>query len=311
MSKSSPRKRVENSAPPLAGKGQAGGLVDNVARSIRRRDATLRLWGDPTAGEVNDWIYVLTDRLCMMVYSMPPGHQFTQSVTWKPIYAADELYFVVKGTLALANPETGQVIRADAGEALRFCPNTWHHGFNQGAGELQVLELFTPASPQDTVARAGDGYGDSRPPLKQFKYRRDELIGAWPHPDGALPRSIQKIDPRDTLWRLEGEEHILVGIWLSTPALTAGRIELLPGQSSGVRAHGGELAVFVERGRLNVLLPQAEPAARWLELQTEDAFFAPGGTPHRYFNMIDEPVDFLFGVAPQYLPNGPSPVGET
>ncbi len=26
--------------------------------------------------------------------------------------------------------------------------------------------------------------------------------------------------------------------------------------------------------------------------------------PHRYFNMTDEPVRFLFGIAPSYLPNG-------
>jgi mannose-6-phosphate isomerase-like protein (cupin superfamily) len=261
------------------------------AGPVRRGEAVLKLWGDPVAGEVNDWIYVLGERICSLVFSMPPGQKFTQSDAWKPIYAADELYYVVKGTLALANPETGEVVRAEAGEALHFHPDTWHHGYNQGAGELQILEFFAPASQGHTVATAGDGYGQAKPPLKR-------------QPQGGKPTpTIHKVDPRRTLWRLEGEERILVGVWVSTPALTAGCIELLPGQSSDMRTHAGELALFVERGTLNILMPGAEPASRWSELHIDDAFYAPPGTPHRFFNMTGEPVRFLFGVSSGYLPH--------
>jgi oxalate decarboxylase/phosphoglucose isomerase-like protein (cupin superfamily) len=261
------------------------------AGRIRRGEAALKLWGDPVAGEVNDWIYVIGERLCSLVFSMPPGKKFTHSDAWKPIYAADELYYVVKGTLALANPETREVVRAEAGEALYFHPDTWHHGFNQGAGELQILEFFAPAAPQHTVATAGDGYGDKEPPPKRKPNR------------GEAAPTIHKVDPRRTLWRLEGEERILVGLWVSTPALTAGCVELLPGQSSGIRTHDGELSLFVERGTMNILVPGAEPATRWTELHTEDAFYAPPGMPHRFFNMTAEPVRFLFGVGSGYLPN--------
>jgi quercetin dioxygenase-like cupin family protein len=221
---------------------------------------------------------------------MPPGQKFTQSDVWKPIYAADELYYVVKGTVALANPETGEVVRAEAGEALHFHPDTWHHGFNQGAGELQILEFFAPAA-QHTVATAGDGYGEKKPPPKRQPPRTETAS------------TIHKVDPRRTLWRLEGEERMLVGLWVSTPALTAGSIELLPGQSSGIRTHAGELSLFVERGTLNILTPGAEPASRWSELHPEDGFYAPPGTPHRFFNMTGEAVRFLFGVGSGYLPH--------
>jgi mannose-6-phosphate isomerase-like protein (cupin superfamily) len=232
---------------------------------------------------------------------MPPGKKFTQSEAWKPIYAADELYYVVKGTLALANPETGEVVRAEAGEALQFHPDTWHHGFNQGDGELQILEFFAPVPPQHTVATAGDGYGETKIPLKSAPTRGNDGAEAWPLSPTASP-TIRKIDPRRTLWRMEGEERVLIGLWVSTPALTAGCAELLPGQSSGIRTHGGELALFVERGTLNILMPGAEPATRWSELHAEDAFYAPPGTPHRFFNMTGEPVRFLFGVGSGYLP---------
>jgi mannose-6-phosphate isomerase-like protein (cupin superfamily) len=281
-----------------------GATMPLAAGPIHRRDAALKLWGDPVAGEVNDWIYMIGERICSLVFSMPPGMVFTQSDAWKPIYAADEVYYVLKGTLALANPATGEVVRAEAGEALQFHPDTWHHGFNQGAGELQILEFFAPAKSQLTVATAGDGYGDKIVPPKRASYHQDAALE-----DGSRARdrgiaTIQKVDPRRTLWRLEGEkERILVGLWVSTPALTAGSIELLPGQSSGVRTHGGELALFVERGMLNVLMPEADTANRWSELHAEDAFYAPGGTPYRFFNMTAEPVRVLFGVGSGYLPN--------
>jgi gentisate 1,2-dioxygenase len=102
---------------------------------------------------------------------------------------------------------------------------------------------------------------------------------------------------------MEGEQRrILVGIMLSTPGLTAGRIELLPGQSSDLRTHAGDLALFVEHGMLNVLMPDADTSTRWSELHPADGFYAPAGTPHRYFNQTDEPVSCLFAVAPSYLP---------
>ncbi len=274
---------------------------------VHRKNVILKLWGDEVAGQVNDWIYVMGQRLVQMVFSIAPGGRFTQSDQWKPIYGADELYYVVKGTLVLANPETGEVVRAEEGEALHFHPDTWHHGFNNGPGELQVLEFFAPAPPQETVAEAGDGYGHARPPLRHPTYERNAVVGNWP-PGGSEPagrRTIHKADASKTLWRLEGEQRrILVGIMLSTPGLTAGRIELLPGQFSDVRTHAGDLALFVEHGRLNVLLPDEDGSARWSELHAEDGFYAPAGTPHRYFNETDEPVRCLFAVAPAYLPIG-------
>jgi len=273
---------------------------------VHRGDVTLKLWGDKTAGEVNDWIYVMSERIVQMVFSMPPNGRFTQSDSWKPIYAADELYYVVDGTLVLANPETGEVVRAEKGEALHFHQDTWHHGFNSGPGELQILEFFAPASPQRTVAESGDGYGDAKPPLAHWSYERNALAGRWP-PDGDEHRTrptIHKVDPLQTLWRVEGEQRrILVGIMLSTPGLTAGRIELLPGQSSDLRTHAGDLALFVEHGMLNVLMPDADTSTRWSELHPADGFYAPAGTPHRYFNQTDEPVSCLFAVAPSYLPS--------
>jgi mannose-6-phosphate isomerase-like protein (cupin superfamily) len=272
--------------------------------AIRRADAELKLWGDPVAGQVNDWIYVFGERLCELVFSMPPGARFTQSEVWKPIYGADELYYILQGTLVLGNPQTGEVVRAQAGDALRFRRDTWHHGFNAGDEELQVLEFFAPADPAGSVQASADGYGAALP-LLEPRYVRDDLLEAWPAEPAArleTDPTIRLIERRDWLWRLEGSgSPLLVGVLLSTPGLTAAVGELLPGRQTDVRRHGGDLAGYVLEGRLNVFLPEEPPERRWVELHPTDAFALPAGTPHQYFNMTGSAVRFLLGVAPSYL----------
>jgi quercetin dioxygenase-like cupin family protein len=273
------------------------------ARHIEFGAADLKLWGDPVSGQVNDWIFHLGERICHLVFSIPPGRRFTQSDAWRPIYGADEVYYVLGGNLALANPQTGEVVRAGPGEVIRFHPNTWHHGFSVGPDELRVLEFFAPALPGLAVPEAGDGYGMSQPGLGSFRYVQDELLERWPTgaDDAAAAATLHPVRPSDILWRMEGRrDPVLVGIFLSTPSLTVARIDLLPGRSSDIRQHGGDLALYVLEGRLNVLLPDAAPV-RWFELAAGDGFFAPAGTPHRYVNVTSTTVRVLAGVAPAYL----------
>jgi hypothetical protein len=109
----------------------------------------------------------------------------------------------------------------------------------------------------------------------------------------------------DVLWRLEDE--LLVGILLSTDQLTCGCAELLPGQKSDVRLHAGDCAGYVEQGRLNLLLPEGADGSTgklWFQVERDDGFFVPAGTSYRLFNMTDEPVRILFGVAPTYSSAG-------
>src|SRR5207249_1562181 len=106
---------------------------------------------------------------------------------------------------------------------------------------------------------------------------------------------------------LEGTtDPVLVGIHLSTPDLTAGSLELGPGQRSDALVRGGDEAGYVLSGRLHLFLPDGPdpegPANAWHEIEAGDAWFVPEGVPHRYFNMTDEPVRAIFGVAPRYLP---------
>lgn len=263
----------------------------------------LKLWGDDASGRVNDWIYVSTATIHQMVFSMPPGARFRHSEHHRTVFGADELYFVLRGTLLLANPETGEVHRVEAGEAIVFGPDTWHHGFSQGTEPLEVLEYFAPPPATGSSQR----YARSRPLLERSSYVQDEWIERWPADAEAFgaKRTQRVLSDRDVLWRLEGDEHLLpVGIYLSTPQLTVARAELLPGQRSDTIVRGGDQAGYVLEGRLNLFLPDQPVKGGgngWFQMEAGDGFFVPAGTPHRFYNMTGSTVRFMFGVAPRYL----------
>ena len=278
-------------------------LVSPAPGAVPASSAVLKLWGDEQAGHVHDRIFVSNEKIQLMQFSMPPGARFGHSEAARTAMAADELYCVLRGTLVLANPETGEVHRVEAGQAISFGRDTWHHGFNYGTETLEVLEFFAPPP----ATGSSQAYARTRPYLSSSTYVRDAWLERWGDSnDGPRPDDTQR-PVRDVLWRLEGvEEPVLVGIYLSTPQLTAGSLELLPGQRSDTLVRGGDEAGYVIEGRLNLYLPEGPdpdgPGNAWHEIGTGDAWFVPEGVPHRYFNMTGDPARALFGVAPRYRP---------
>lgn len=281
-------------------------LVSPKPGAVPYKSAVLKLWGDDKSGPVNDWIYVSNEKIQLMVFSMAPGAHFGHSENYRTMLKADELYYVLSGTLMIANPETGEVQRAERGEAIRFGRDTWHHGYSYGSETLRVLEFFAPPP----ATGSSQPYARTKPFLETATYVQDKWIGRWPDAadDKAAADRFHVVRPDEILWRLEGDEHrILVGIYMSTPELTAGVTELLPGQRSDTHVHGGDQAGLVLEGRLNLLLPGEAgpgPGNGWFEMDADDAFLVPAGAPHRYYNMTDRPVRFAFGVAPKYLASG-------
>ena len=281
-------------------------LVSPAPGSVPIKDALLKLWGDDTSGRVNDWIYVSNESIQHMVFSMSPGVRFGHSEGFRTRLGADELYYVLSGTLILTNPQTGEVHRVEKGEALRFGRDTWHHGYSYGPETLRVLEFFAPPPARG----ASQAYARTKPYLEAPTYVQDQWLGRWPDSrDEAVASHTQHLISKDEiLWRMEGDEHpILVGIYLSTDELTVGSVELLPGQWSDSATHGGDEAGLVLDGTLNLFLPDdtgIDKGHSWFEMGVDDGFFVPAGMPHRYYNMTDRTVRFMFGVAPTYLATG-------
>ena len=273
-----------------------------AAAAIPYGSVTRHLWGDADAGEVADWIYVSSDRIHQLVYGLPPGGAFRHSEAFRTIFAADVVYYVLSGTLVIANPDSGEVQRLLPGEAAFFRRDTWHHAFNYSTEPLRVLEFFAPPPSQGTSG----AYAQAQPFLADAHYSRDGWLGRWPEAaaEEAASRTIHPIRADDVLWHLQGTEHpLLVGLLVSTEHLTVGRIDLLPGQRSEVECHGGDEGVYVLSGTVHIR-PQVESGPNWLELSPRDGCFLPQGTPHQYYNIGDEPASLLFGVAPSYRCTG-------
>ena len=266
---------------------------------ILYEQATRHVWGDAASGEVIDWIYVSSGKIHQLVFSLPLGGCFRHSDSHRTLFAADELYYVLSGTLAIANPEKGEVHRLQAGEAAFFRRDTWHHGFNVGTEPLRVLEFFAPPPSQGTSG----AYSKTKPNLTTLRYAQNDLLGKWPmsRAEATRTNTFTVLRDADMLWRLEaGKQPALTGLLVSTDQLTVGKVFLSPGQITAPETHGGDESLYVLDGTLTLSVA-AKDSSPWYELNPGDGFYLPQGTAHQYRNLTDKPVTVLFGVAPQYL----------
>jgi mannose-6-phosphate isomerase-like protein (cupin superfamily) len=254
---------------------------------------TRHIWGDPEAGEVADWIYASTERVHALVFGLAPGAWFRHSPEFRTIFGADELLYVLRGTMVIANPETGEVLRVPRGGAAFFRADTWHHVHAHGNEELRVLELYAPPP-----AKGSSGaYARTKPYLEQgaWRYGDDALIGKLP---GGEPARRTLFEP-PLVWRRS--LNVLEGLYCSTDQLTTGVLELNPGEVSASHAHAGDEVVYALEGVLHVRA-FGEDGTSVFELSPDDAAYIPQGVAHEYRSYGTSHVRALFGVAPSYLP---------
>ena len=154
----------------------ASRLVAREPGAIPASAVVLKLWGDDDSGRVNDEIFISNEMIQQMRFTMPPGARFTHSPAYRTAMGADEVYHVLRGRLALANPETGEVRVAGAGEAVAFGRDTWHHGFSEGDEALDVMQYFAPPP----ATGSSQAYARNRPFLEHATYEQDDLLQRWP-----------------------------------------------------------------------------------------------------------------------------------
>jgi quercetin dioxygenase-like cupin family protein len=261
---------------------------------IRRADVTRHVWGDPAAGEVFDWIYASTEKVHMLVFGLPPGAGFRHSEDYRTIFAADELLHVLQGVLVIADPETGEVQRAGAGESVFFRRDTWHHAFALGPEPLRVLELFAPPP----AAGASSAYARAQPYLETSRYADDALLGNWPPAEPPASR-LRVLRPADVLWRRD--LGVLSGVLISTEHLTVATLEVGPGEVATLHEHGGDEVLMALEGSLWVRT-WFDGAVHVFELEPEDVCYLPAGSRHEYRNAGGATARAICAVAPSYLP---------
>ena len=258
--------------------------------AIRAQDAVRHTWGDEGSGFVEDWIYVSSQLIHVIVFGLPPGGAFRHSESFRTVFAADEVLHVIQGTLVIANPETGEVVRAEPGESVFFRRDTWHHGFSYGDEPLRVLEVFAPPP----ATGSSGAYALTRPYLEESVYARDDVLGNLVNERPAT-RSLHVLRRADRVW--QHDHDVLVGLLVSTEHLTVGTLTIPAGHVSREERHDGEELAYVVGGRLRV-----EAGSVDATLGPGDAFFVPRGTPHRYSAAAEGVVEAVFGVAPRYGP---------
>jgi quercetin dioxygenase-like cupin family protein len=265
----------------------------NGPSAIPYASVTRHIWGDPEAGEVADWIYASTERVHALVFGLAPGAWFRHSPEFRTIFGADELLYVLRGTMVLANPETGEVLRVPRGGAAFFRSDTWHHVHAHGNEELRVLELYAPPP----ASGSSGAYARTKPYLEpaDWRYGDDALLGHLP---GAQP-ARRTLEEPEIVWRRSS--GVLEGLYASTEHLTTGVLELNPGETSVAHAHAGDEVVYALEGVLHVRA-LGEDGTSVFELNPDDAAYLPQGVAHEYSSYGSATVRALFGVAPSYLP---------
>ena len=269
---------------------------------VRQFEATRVLWGDTESGQVSDLVYGRGERISGFIYQLGPGHWFGASKTWKPLYDQHRFYYVVQGTLAIHDPESGEVAVAEPGEAVTWRGARYHFGYNAGSDEVVVLDWFAPAERAPEVPELE--YAASKRELGTIRGGRYELLGAWPdRRAGELRRrgdegGLVTVGPRTALHLVHGTRlPLLVSILSSSADLTAGTFSLRGGSWSEPERHPGDEVVFALRGRLNVHLPES---GDWFELSRLDCLYLPEGTVHEYWSYGADPTTAAFCVAPGY-----------
>jgi quercetin dioxygenase-like cupin family protein len=256
---------------------------------IRAWEAVQHVWGDAESGLVQDWIYVSSDRIHALVFGLAPGESFRHSQSFRTVFAADELLHVLQGTLVLANPETGEIARANRGDSVFFRRDTWHHGFSYGDDELRVLELFAPPP----ATGSSGAYAQTRPYLVDNRYADERVLGRGL--GAAETPSFRVLGPADRTWRLD--RGVLVGLLVSTEHLTAATVRVMPGQESARESHRGDELLYALAGELRVAADGVDAT-----LQPGDGFYVPAGVAHSYAASGASPAEAILGVAPDYRP---------
>jgi quercetin dioxygenase-like cupin family protein len=271
-------------------------VYDNPA-IIRPPDVTRHLWGDETSGYVGDEVLISSGTLHALIFTLSPGGRFGHSPENRTVFGADEVYYVLEGVLVVANPENGELRRAEPGDAVFFRRDTWHHGFNRSAAPLRVLEIFAPPP----AAGMSSAYAATRPYLDEPRYAQDEVLGRWPMDRATIEATatLHLVRSADQRYRMEGD--LLAGLVASTDQLTVTGNELLAGQASDFRSHPGDTIGYVTSGAVHLHTPDAG-SGNWRAANVGDAFVIPAGEGYRLVNSGADPALFVLGTAPGHKP---------
>lgn len=255
------------------------------------RDVGRARWGGGAEGRTLDHVYVVDDDVCQIVFEIPVRGYFGQAGDGFDAYQRDTVWRVLAGVLVALNAETGEVSRVTRGESLAFGGDVWLQGWNYGDEPVRVAEFTAPAKSQAVSVRR-----KAWPSQPVYARAELEARSSQAHPDTERAATVKVLRRDDLLWRLEGSSSpILVGHIHSTPAITVGEIELLPGATSDPFHVSSITTMLVIGGALAVELMDED---RWLEAGEGDGIYLPGDTRYRLIGRSRGRTEVLFQTVP-------------
>ena len=265
------------------------------ATPLRRADVVTYTWGDDGSGEVQDWLYVSSEKIHELVFGLPPRGSFRHSDEFRTIFAADELLYALSGTLLLANPESGEAHRVEAGEAAFFRRDTWHHAHHRSGCAAGPRVVRTAARRRDLRSlRAIPATAVGGGPRRRWAAREPRPRGTAVAPGHDAGRA----GGRPALASSRASRPVPVGLFASTEHLTVGMMDLHPGQRGTWHTHAGDECGDVLEGSL-ALAVEGSDARKWFELQAGDGWYVPEGVEHRY-QAHEGSTRYVFAAAPSY-----------
>jgi mannose-6-phosphate isomerase-like protein (cupin superfamily) len=93
----------------------------------------------PHSSDLN-WLIASTERMTVGKYQLAPGSTFDPV----DVHAGDEIYYILKGTIVMLNPKTGQTEEVREGETILLPKEAPHKAYNFTNEEAVILFVIAP-----------------------------------------------------------------------------------------------------------------------------------------------------------------------
>ena len=189
--------------------------------------------GRPESGEVADWIYVSSQFIHALVFGLEPHGSFGHSP--ESPHRLRRRRASLRAGRRDGDRQPGDGRGLPRRRPVKACSSAVTPGITPSptANGRSVCSscLLRPLRPEPPVRTPGHGRISTEADTPDERAARSASPPLVP-----IPQTLRRLDRHDLVWRRD--LGVLVGLYASTEHLTVGVVEVDPGQSAAVHAHG-------------------------------------------------------------------------
>jgi quercetin dioxygenase-like cupin family protein len=275
-------------------------------RLVRERDARFDAWAPAPGNATPSWTYVSTPAVNSGKFSVAPGGWFDPGDHPNP-----EVYYILKGTLHLSNPDISDVVELQAGDAALIPAWAFHHGYNFANEEVVIYwwvpgemhtDLFKQKVEHDTLYDLGwyerkpvvlNGPHSSNPGFDS----RVDTLAKWPVELPVGNMDMVRLGRERWLKFIQGSEPrqaALVSFFYADDAIRCGHVRLNGFRDTQPEVSPWEKLLYVTEGELCVKITGTPDV---LKGEPGDVIFVPPGVEHSYLTTTPTGAEAVFGLA--------------